>query len=260
RVAVEPGGHDLRADPAGQRIAGDQGVAGEQGSPGFEEQHGVAWCVPGDVHCTGFAWDVENLVVSEGGHLHDWDDLCALAAGERDHRSVELRARQVLGQAGVTLSWLGPLGYRCVVLVDPYARGPLAARSLCKADMVRVGVSQYHRVQVAQATPERVERSQEQPPVPRRAGIDERQATRLFDKVEVGNSTCEPTYPRGNLGCGGLWCVRHVTFLSCIWRRTEVTRLRSFSVAQPSGRSPSDGSVALEVLIRAGPEIHRSVS
>src|SRR5260370_23846709 len=32
-----------------------------------------------------------------------------------------------------------------------------------------------------------------------------------------------------------------------------------FSLAQPSGRSPSDGSVALEVLIRAGPEIHRSV-
>src|SRR5262249_55315414 len=39
----------------------------------------------------------------------------------------------------------------------------------------------------------------------------------------------------------------------------EVRRLRSFSLAQPSGRSPSDGSVALEVLIRAGPEIHRSV-
>src|SRR5215470_3514686 len=53
RVAVEPGGHDLRAGPAGQRIVGDQGVAGEQGSPGFEEQHGVAWRVPGDVHCAG---------------------------------------------------------------------------------------------------------------------------------------------------------------------------------------------------------------
>src|SRR5215470_15412128 len=92
RVAGEPGGHDLRADPAGQRIAGDQGVAGEQGSLGFEEQHGVAWCVPGDVHCPGFAWDVENLVAGEGGHLHHWDDLCALVAGERDHRSVELRA------------------------------------------------------------------------------------------------------------------------------------------------------------------------
>jgi hypothetical protein len=80
--------------------------------------------------------------------------------------------------------------------------------------MVRVGMGQYHRVQVAQATPERVERSQEQPPVPWRAGIDERQAAGLFDQVEVGNSTCEPMYPWGNFGWRGLWCVRHVTFLS----------------------------------------------
>src|SRR5262249_23964765 len=137
RVAVEPGGLYLRADPAGQRIVGDQGVAGEQGSPGFEEQHGVAWCVPGVVQCAGFAWDVENIVVGEGGHLRNWDDLCALVAGERDHRSVELRARQIPGQAGVPLSWLGPPGYCFVVLVDPYARGPFAARSLGKADMVR---------------------------------------------------------------------------------------------------------------------------
>src|SRR6516225_8797854 len=106
--------------------------------------------------------------------------------------------------------------------------------------MVRVGVGQYHCVQVAQATPERVERSQEQLPVPWRAGIDERQAAGLFDQVEVGHYTCEPMDPWGNFGCGGLWRVRHVTFLSCIWRRSAVTRLRSFLLAQPSGRSPSD--------------------
>jgi hypothetical protein len=80
--------------------------------------------------------------------------------------------------------------------------------------MVRVGVGQYHRVQVVQATPERVERSQEQLPVPWRAGIDERQAAGLFDQVEVGNSACEPMYPWGNFGWGRLWCVRHVSFLS----------------------------------------------
>src|SRR5215469_13681242 len=80
--------------------------------------------------------------------------------------------------------------------------------------MVRVGVGQYHRVQFVQATPERVERSQEQPPVPWRAGIDERQAAGLFDQVEVGHNTGEPMYPWGNFGYGGLWCVRHVSFLS----------------------------------------------
>src|SRR5215831_8800566 len=80
--------------------------------------------------------------------------------------------------------------------------------------MVRVGVGQYHRVQVVQATPERVERSQEQLPVSWRAGIDECQAAGLFDQIEVGNSTCEPPYPWGNFRCGGLWCLRHVTFLS----------------------------------------------
>src|SRR5215471_11746777 len=82
--------------------------------------------------------------------------------------------------------------------------------------MVRVGVGQYHRVQIVQAVPERVERSQEQLPVPWRAGIDKRQAAGLFDQVEVGGCACDPMYPWGNFGWGGLWCVRHVSFLSWI--------------------------------------------
>src|SRR6516164_5186564 len=98
--------------------------------------------------------------------------------------------------------------------MDPYVRGRLAARSLRKADMIRVGVGQDHRVHVAQATPERVERSQEQLPVSWGAGIDERQAARVFDQIEVGNATGEPTYPWGNFGWGQLWCVRHVSVLS----------------------------------------------
>src|SRR5215472_12486123 len=88
------------------------------------------------------------------------------------------------------------------------------SRSLCKADMVRVGVGQDHRVQVVQAMPERVERSQEQRPVTWRAGIDERQAAAgLFDQVEVGGCACDPMYPWGNFGWGRLRGVRHVSFL-----------------------------------------------
>jgi hypothetical protein len=66
--------------------------------------------------------------------------------------------------------------------------------------VIGVGVGQYHRVQVVQATPEPVERSQEQLPVPWRAGIDKGEAAGLFDQVEVGNSTCEPMYPWGHFG------------------------------------------------------------
>jgi hypothetical protein len=186
--------------------------------------------VPGEVHCLGLAWDVENIVVGEGGHLRDWDDLGARVAGERDHRSVELRPRQVLGQAGVALSQLGPLGYRFVVLVDPHARGPFAARSLGKADVVRVGVGQDHRVQVVQAVPERVERPQEQLPVPWRAGIDEGQAAGLFDQVEVGGCARDPVYPWGNFGWGDCGACDMCAFLS--W--------------------------TLVGLIRAEPEIHRA--
>src|SRR5215468_10803816 len=122
--------------------------------------------------------------------------------------------------------------------------------------MVRVGVGQYHRVQVAQSMPERVERSQEQLPVPWRAGIDERQAARLFDQVEVGNSACEPTYPWGNFGWGGLWCVRHVTFLLGCWWRSAVTRLRSFFSGSAERPQPVGCQVDAEgvpvVLVQRG--------
>src|SRR5215470_8670805 len=214
RVAGEPGGHDLRADPAGQRIAGDQAVAGEQDSPGFEEQRGAAWRVAGDVHCTGFAGDVENLVVGECRHLPDRDDFRGTCPHQAPHRPVELGPQHIRGELPFHGTGLPGGGRAGVGRVYPDLRVCRSPCLLGHPGVIGVGVGQYHRVQVVQATPERVERSQEQLPVPRRAGIDERQAARLFDQVEVGNSTCEPMYPWGNFSWRRLWCVRHVSFLS----------------------------------------------
>ena len=45
-VAVEARRHDLWADPAGQRIAGRQHVAGQQHPPSLQQQRGTPWGVP----------------------------------------------------------------------------------------------------------------------------------------------------------------------------------------------------------------------
>ena len=74
-IAVQPGRHDLRAEPAGQRIMGDKRVAGEQGAPGFEEQRGAARGVAGRMHRTRTAGHIERLAVVERRHLPDRDDL-----------------------------------------------------------------------------------------------------------------------------------------------------------------------------------------
>ena len=191
-VRVQPGRHDLRAEPAGQRILRGHDVAGEQGPAALDQDRRAARCVAGRVYRPRAAGYVDLLAVGEGRHLRDRDHPPAAAAQEGKRGPVERRPEQVGRDLSVVLARLAGARGLLIRAVDPYPRAGLGAGPLGEPGVVGVRVGEQHRVQIGQLAAESGERAREERPVGRGPGIDQGVLAGFLDQVEVRDALRQP--------------------------------------------------------------------